>query len=207
LVEPGGRVRAVDRGAEAVEAARTRLTKAGADNVSVEVADADNTGIPPGTVDVVMIRHVLAHNGSREEAIVGHAASLVRPGGFVYLVATLAPAIRMRPADPDLDDLTARYDDWHDRQGNDLSVGLRLGELLSGAGLEAVQHHGRYAIFQPPVGFRTPPWAARDTLVAAGLATSDDVERWRSAFDRFDAAPRPTIFLPQFYAWGHRPTA
>jgi len=56
-----------------------------------------------------MIRHVLAHNGGREEAIVGHAAALVRPGGSVYLVDVEASAIRTRPPEPDLDDLAARY--------------------------------------------------------------------------------------------------
>jgi 2-polyprenyl-3-methyl-5-hydroxy-6-metoxy-1,4-benzoquinol methylase len=125
-----------------VEAARTTAARAGVDNVTFGVGDADKTGIPPASVDVVMIRHVLAHNGSREQAIVDHAASLVRPGGTVYLVDIDYPAFRLRPPDPDLAELNARYEQWHAQQGNDLTVGLRLGELLAAAGLLDVEHHG-----------------------------------------------------------------
>jgi hypothetical protein len=77
----------------------------------------------------------------------------------------------VRPPVSDLEELEARYREWHEQQGNDVSVGLRLGELLAGAGLEAVEHHGRYQILRPPPGLRSPGWAARDALVAAGLAT------------------------------------
>ena len=55
--------------------------RAGLANVSVAEARADHTGLEPGSLDVVMLRHVLAHNGGAEDAIVGHLATLVRPGG------------------------------------------------------------------------------------------------------------------------------
>ncbi len=203
-VGPAGRVMAVDRELEAVAAARA--VASGVDNVSVDQGDAHDSGIPPGSVDVVMIRHVLAHNGPRLDAIVSHAASLVRPGGCVYLADIEASAFRTRPSYPDLDDLTARYAQWHERQGNDLSVGLRLGELLAGAGLEGIEHHGRYQIFVAPPHFRPPSWAARQTLLDAGLATQDDVERWNAAFESIEGAePRPTLFVPLFFAFGRRP--
>jgi len=206
LVGPSGRVVAVDRDATAVEAARAAAERAGLENVSVQLGEAHDTGIPPASVDVVMIRHVLAHNGGREETVVAHAASLVRPGGSVYLVDIEATALRTRPSDPDLDDLAARYEEWHAQRGNDLSVGLRLGELLAGAGLETVNHQGRYQIFVPPPGMRPPSWAGRDALVAAGLATEADVERWSAAFERIDRSEtRPTMFVPLFFAFGRRP--
>jgi SAM-dependent methyltransferase len=204
VVGPTGRVVAVDREEEAVAAARA--VASGVGNVSVEVGGADDTGIAPGTVDVVMIRHVLAHNGSRVDAIVSHAASLVRPGGCVYLADVDASAIRTRPFLADFDDLNARYMQWHEQQGNDLSVGLRLGELLAGAGLEQVEHHGRYQIFPLPPGLRPPGWAAREALVAAGMATPDDLDRWQAAFDRVDQLhPRPFVFTPFLFAFGRRP--
>jgi ubiquinone/menaquinone biosynthesis C-methylase UbiE len=206
LVGPTGSVRAVDRDPDVVEAARLTAGRAGVDNVTFGVGSADETGIQPGSVDLVMIRHVLAHNGSREQAIVDHAASLVRPGGAVYLVDVDMPAVRLRPDDEDLADLSGRYQQWHARQGNDVSVGLRLGELLVAAGLVDVEHHGRYQIFPVRAGFRPPSWAACDVLVAAGLATMGDVERWEAAFVRVDEQePRPTTFVPQFAAFGRRP--
>ncbi|HEV2071252.1 MAG TPA: methyltransferase domain-containing protein, partial [Acidimicrobiales bacterium] len=208
LVGPGGRVLAVDRDAETVETARAVVAQAGTDNVSVAVGEAHDSGIAPGSVDVVMIRHVLGHNRDLEEAIVAHAATLVRPGGAVYLTEGYPKGAAVRPSDPDLEALTARYVEWHHRRGNDLDAGLRLAELLRSAGLDTVDHQGRYNIFTPTPGFRPPSWAARDALVAAGLATSDDVERWRLALERLDAvAERVTVFVPLFFAFGRRPTS
>ena len=207
-VGPRGRVIAVDSDPAAVAAAREAARREGVENVTVQVGEAHATGVPSGSADVVMIRHVLAHNGGREEAIVEHAASLVRPGGSVYLADIEATAIRTRPADPDLEDLGARYGEWHRRRGNDLSVGLRLGDLLRGAGLERVEHHGLYQVITVPPGMRPPPWAARDALAEAGLATVDDLERWEAAFDRVDRAdPPPTTFVPLFVAYGYRSAA
>ena len=58
-----------------------------------------------------MLRHVLAHNGGAEDAIVAHLATLVRPGGCLYLVDTDGTAIRFIPEaeHPDLIDLQERY--------------------------------------------------------------------------------------------------
>lgn len=206
LVGPAGHVWAVDRGAEAREAATAAARRAGVENVTVTAGDADGTGLAPGSVDVVMIRHVLAHNGGREEAIVGHAASLVRAGGCVYLVDIEGAAVRMRPSDPDVEDLNDRYWQWHAVMGNDLSVGLRLGDLLAAAGLEVLHFSGRYQMFQMPPGLRPPSWAAADAMMAAGLASGSDVARWSAALERIDGgAERPTIFAPTFFAYARRP--
>ena len=63
-----------------------------------------------------------------------------------------------------------------------------------------------YNIFTLPSVFRPPSGAARDALAAAGLATADDIERWRAALERLDAAPqRPTAFVALFFAFGRRP--
>lgn len=206
LVGPGGRVWAVDREADAREAALAAAGRAGVDNVTVREGDAHDTGLAPGSVDTVMIRHVLAHNGGLEEAIVDHAATLVRPGGCVYLVDIEASAMRMRPGDPDLEDLNERYGQWHAARGNDLSVGLRLGELLAGAGLEVLHFAGRYQIISIVPGLRPPSWAAAGAMVAAGLASAADVVRWEAAFQRVHQADKPpTVFMPSFFAYGRRP--
>ena len=108
-VGPAGRVQAVDADPAAVAAARALVAAAGLANVSVAEARADHTGVEPGSVDVVMLRHVLAHNGGAEDAIVGHLATLVRPGGCVYLVDADGTAMRVLPEHADLADLAERY--------------------------------------------------------------------------------------------------
>jgi SAM-dependent methyltransferase len=203
VVGPTGALVGVDADATAVAAAREALVDV--PRAEVRVGRADATGLPEASVDVVVVRHVLAHNGGREQEIVDHLASLVRPGGSVYLVDAEHRALRARPPVDDLDDLGQRYLSFQTARGNDLSVGLRLGELVTGAGLELVEHRGWYEIFAAAPGFRVPSWAARDAMVEAGFATQDDIDRWAAALEQSDEAPEPrTLFLPLFSATGRR---
>jgi SAM-dependent methyltransferase len=205
-VGPDGTVTAIDADPGAVAAASALVAAAGLANVTVREGRADRTGLAPASCDVVMLRHVLAHNGGAEDAIVAHLAGLLRPGGCLYLVDVDGTAIRTLPEDADLDDLHQRYIAFHAARGNDLRAGLRLGERLERAGLELVDFRGSYLIRPMPPGIRPPPWAAREAMVAAGLATDQDVARWAGAFERLDAEPtRPTVFAPMFAAVGRRP--
>lgn len=171
----------------------------------VQVGQADATGLEHGAYDVVMCRHVLAHNGGREAAIVAHLASLTARGGCVYLVDVDATALRLTPRPPELDDLADCYRAFHRAKGNDLSVGLRLGDLLTGAGLTVERYACRAPVLRLPPGTRPPSWAAREEMVAAGFARDTDIKRWEQAFARLDAAePRPWLFPASFVAIGRR---
>ena len=207
-VGPTGRVIGVERDPVALAHARQVVDAAGVSNVELRQGDATATGVEPGSVDVAVMRHVLAHNGGHEQAIVDHLATLVRPGGHVYLVDVDLTGMRALDIDPDLTDLMGgTYAEFHRRRGNDPMVGLRLGQLATAAGLEDVQHQAAYTIIPMPPGLRPPSWAARDVMVADGVITEADVERWDAAFTRMDAAvQRPTLFAPRFWAIGRRPT-
>lgn len=201
-----GRVWAVDADAQALQRATALAAHAGLSNVETVLGDAAATGLPHGSLDAVMVRHVLAHNGGREQAIVDHLASLVRPGGCVYLVDVNVTGSHVRPVDQDIQELTDRYRELHRRRGNDLSVGLRLAELLRAAGLEVLDFQGRYTIAELAPGLRGPAWAAREALVEAGLADSADIERWAAAFERADGRrDRPTLFAAVFMGLGRAP--
>ena len=205
-VGPGGRVDAVDGDPAAVAAAAALAAAAGLANVSVAEARADRTGLEAGSLDAVMLRHVLAHNGGAEDAIVAHLATLLRPGGCLYLVDADGTAFRTLPEHADLADLNERYAAFRAARGDDNQAGLRLADRLVRAGLELVEFRGRYFIGQPPAGVRPPAWAAREAMVAAGTATPDDVRRWDRALQEVAAAPvPPTIFAPFFTAVGRRP--
>jgi SAM-dependent methyltransferase len=205
-VGPDGRVQAVDGDPEAVAAARALVAAAGLGNVTVEQGRADSTGLEASSLDAVMVRHVLAHNGGAEDAIVAHLAGLVRPGGCLYLVDTDGTAMRTLPEQADLADLHDRYLAFRAARGDDNRAGLRLADRLVKAGLELVEFRGRYYIGQPPAAIRPPPWAAREAMVEAGMATAADVRRWDRAFRELEAAPvPPTLFAPLFTAVGRRP--
>jgi SAM-dependent methyltransferase len=206
LVGPAGQVIAIERNDEALAAARQVVAQAGVANVELRQGDATATAVDPGSADVVMMRHVLAHNGGHEADIVAHLASLARPGGHVYVVDVDLTASRQLDLDPDLDDVIPTYVEFHRSLGNDLAIGIRLGRLLEGAGLTVTDFEGRIVPLTPPSGVRPPAWAARDAMVRSGVVTDEVVARWSAAFDRMEAAStRATVFLPQYVAIGRRP--
>jgi ubiquinone/menaquinone biosynthesis C-methylase UbiE len=202
-VGTGGRVIGVDGTAGTVAQAEALVAANGWTNVEVRVGQADATGLPPGSVDAVMMRHVLAHNGPTEQAIVDHLATLVRPGGHVYLVDIDGSAFHMRPDDAEVDELNEAYRQFHAQQGNDLLTGLRLDELLRTAGLEMVAYRGWFNIIKPQGQMRPPSWAARDAMVAAGVIAAGDLDRYEAALDRV-LGQDATIFAPLFGAVARR---
>lgn len=200
-----GHVSGVDGDPEAVSHAQAAIDAQGLDNADVRVGAADATGLEPGAYDVAVMRHVLAHNGGAEQRIVEHLATLVRPGGAVYLVDVDLTALRVRPQDPVLEEMSATYCEFHRHLGNDPQVGVGLAELITAAGLDVDTYRGWYTIMEAPPGVRPPSWAARDAMVDSGVATADDVARWGAALDELDSVmPRPRIFAPTFVAVGRR---
>jgi SAM-dependent methyltransferase len=205
-VGPDGRVTAVDADPEAVAAATALVAAADLGNVAVQQGRAEATGLAAGSLDVVMLRHVLAHNGGAEDAIVAHLATRLRPGGCLYLVDADLTAIRVIPEaeHPDLVELQERYLAFRAASGNDNAAGLRLAERVVRAGLELVEFRGRYVIRGVAPGLRSPAWAAREAMVAAGMATAEDLRRWDRAFEATAWRP-PTFFAPMFTAIGRCP--
>ncbi|MBZ3905945.1 class I SAM-dependent methyltransferase [Streptomyces griseiscabiei] len=182
IAAPDGGVWAVDRDGDALAVASALAGHSGVP-VHTSAGSAEATGLAEGTFDVVMLRHVLAHNGGREQAIVDHLAELAGPdGGTVYLVDVDATGFRLRGAPAAYDEMDECYRELHRRRGNDLSVGVRLDELLTAAGLDVVVHQGHIDVMTPPPGMRGPAWAARDALLAEGIVTADDIARWDAAF-------------------------
>ena len=209
VVGPTGHVTGVDADPAAVGAARVafaaaRLRAAIAPG-TVRRGRADATGIPPGSVDTVVLRHVLAHNGGSEQRIVSHLATLVRPGGRVYLLdidLSSAESARVLPVAGDLHD---RYLRWHHSQGNDPRIGRRLPALARAAGLSVLAERTWTVRTTAQPGMRGPAWAARDELVRAGLATIADVRRWDREFAQLDkASERPEFAMDVSAVVGRR---
>lgn len=204
VVGPLGHVIGVDADPAAVGAARVAFASARLRSAiapgTVRRGRADATGIAPGSVDAVVLRHVLAHNGGAEQAIVSHLATLVRPGGRVYLVDVDLTSADRTQARPVAGDLHERYLRWHERQGNDPRIGRRLPALARSAGLTVLADR-RWTVRSPVQrGMRGPAWAARDELVRAGLATATDVRRWDAEFARLDAASEQPELSVDLYA-------
>jgi SAM-dependent methyltransferase len=204
VVGPAGHVVGVDADPDAVAAARAALAAARLRGAvapgAVWQGRAEATGLVPASVDTAVLRHVLAHNGGAEQRIVDHLATLVRPGGHVYLLDVDLTAGAPAGPVPEVDELHARYLRWHERRGNDTRVGHRLPDLARAAGLSVVEHRGWTVDGPLPRGVRGPAWAARAELVRAGLATAADVARWDAAFVLLDAAPEPPAYAVDVFA-------
>ena len=205
VVGPSGRVIGIEPDPAALSTAQRFIAQAGVENVEIRQGSATDSTLSPGSVDVAVMRLVLAHNQRTEQQMVDQLAQLVRPGGSLYLVDIDGTASRILDADPELGDLHERYVQFQSARGNDLQVGLRLGQLIVGAGLKVVVHEGRYSIITPPPGVHPPAWAARESMLADGIATAEDVARWGEALDRMDhSAVRPTVFVANFVAIGRK---
>jgi SAM-dependent methyltransferase len=205
-VEPGGKVLGIDSDPAALAAARQLARDSSAENLFFSGGDAASTGLAPGTFDVVMVRHVLGHNGGRQPAIVDHLQSLLRPGGCLYLADADLTGLRMLPPDSSLQDMWQSYLDFQVGRGNDVSAGLRLADLITRAGLELTDFRGRYDMFREK-GFRGPAWEAREAMSAAGFAQPEDLLTWQAALEKLDEAEdAPALFLPIFTAAGRVPS-
>ena len=207
VVGPGGQVLGVDREADAVDTARHLLDEAGATNVTVTRADAWATGIEPGSIDVVNIRHVLAHNTeANRRRIVSHAFDLLAPGGSMYLVDADLTGARMDPHDADVRDLMDRYCEHLRDTGRDAELGPTLGSLAESEGFTGVERHATFN--RPPAAAfaatRPPAWAARGAMIASGHATATDVERWDRALTGF-AETGLAVFIPIYSVIARRP--
>jgi SAM-dependent methyltransferase len=157
----------------------------------------------------VHARLVLAHVPGRERALRSMIRAL-RPGGRLLV----------EDADPELQPLACPDERGPEHQlanrlrqgfrellaerGADLAYGRRLPRLLREAGLRQVEADAYFPITSPalaPLEFATVR-QIRDQLVAAGLATAQDVDRHLAnvAAGGMDLATAPLIS-----AWGRRP--
>jgi hypothetical protein len=175
IVGPAGRVIAVERDEAARARARALIAASGAVNVDVVVGTATDTGLPPRSVDVVVMRHVLAHNGLDEQRIVDHLVHLSGRAAASPSSTSTAPPPASSTATPASRSSTTPT--WSCTGGAATTCGPARAsrQLLTRAGLSVVLREGRYSIARPLPGVRPPAWAAREALVEEGLATADDV--------------------------------
>jgi SAM-dependent methyltransferase len=102
-VEPDGRVIGVDFSGAMLARARQATAEAGADNVELHQADAENLPFGDGTIDLVLVNGIFNLNPKRKE-IFSELARVVRVGGAVYaaeliLKDTLPPEIQASEAE------------------------------------------------------------------------------------------------------------
>ncbi len=131
----GGRVDAIDIAPEQIEVARTTAAEAGGSSMYFQIGSAYDPGLPESAFDVVFCRLVLCHLKEPERAV-AQMARLLRPGGRLVLVDM---DLRNTFTMPNCEFYQAYIDEsvipYQTKIGVDYSIGLRLPELITGAGL------------------------------------------------------------------------
>ncbi|MFF4219409.1 methyltransferase domain-containing protein [Streptomyces nondiastaticus] len=163
---------------------------------------------PPGEFDLVHARLVLIHVTDRAEAL-RRMVQALRPGGRLLL----------EDADPELQPLPCPDESGPEQQlanrlragfrtlmagrGADLAYGRTLPRLLREAGLDDVQADAYFPITSPACAVLEAATVrqVRHRLVAAGLATDEEIDRHLAniATGQLDLATGPMIS-----AWGRR---
>ncbi|MFD7665606.1 methyltransferase domain-containing protein [Streptomyces sp. NPDC059788] len=200
-VGPSGHVVATDidtswmRGAAGFEVLRHDVT-----------ADAPPAG---GPFDLIHARLVLVHLAERDRALRSMVEAL-RPGGWLVLEdgdPALQPLICPDEYGPEQElanRLRRGFRELMRQRGADLSYGRKLPRLLREAGLTDVEADAYFPITSPActVLEEATVRQVRGALVAAGLATDEEIDRHLAhvAAGGLDLGTAPMVS-----AWGRRP--
>lgn len=203
-VGSGGRVIAIDQDPGALAMARRLAGSAGLENMSFHQADLASTGLSSNSMDAIMLRNVLSHNGGQEQAIVDHLASCVRPEGYLYVVDVDLAGLHTQPDIAEIREINECYRDFQEGRHNDVSVGLKLEDLLVAAGLEPIRFQCRYDQISGR-GLRPPAWDAGEAMVSARHIDAYRLNQWKETFDKLEEGNVSiTYFVPFFTAIGRR---
>ncbi|MFJ9408348.1 class I SAM-dependent methyltransferase [Streptomyces sp. NPDC101393] len=164
---------------------------------------------PPGGFDLVHARLVLVHVVDRAEAL-RRMVQALRPGGVLLLEDAdpgLQPLLCPDESGPEqrlANRLRSGFRELMAARGADLSYGRTLPRLLREGGLRDVQADAYFPITSPACTVLEAATVRqiRGRLVAAGIATEEDIDRHLAnvATGQLDLATAPMVS-----AWGRRP--
>ena len=186
----------------------SRVTPAGS-GYEVRCHDVGVEPPPAGEFDLVHARLVLVHVPRRAAALATMVAAL-RPGGRL-LVEEADPMLQplvcpdeSGPAQRLANKLKRDFRTLMGRRGVDLSYGRTLPRLLRDAGLLDVEADADFPVTGAACAVleRATMAQIRDRLIAAGLATGDEVDQH---LDNVAAGLLDLATSPMISAWGRRP--
>lgn len=206
---PGGRVVGLD--ADPVHAAMARQFAADRQLPGVEIvaADARDTGLPPGSFDLVHARTVLV-TVPEPAAVVAEMVRLARPGGWIASLEPDAEYSLCYPAHPAWTRVGEIFHAAFSRNGADLRIGRRLTELYGAAGLKDIGVEARAGVYRASDSRRTvrPDLvrSMRPMILDMGLADERELDELDRTVREHLNDPR-TLVLPHltFLVWGRKP--
>jgi ubiquinone/menaquinone biosynthesis C-methylase UbiE len=188
-----GELWGVDISMAQAEQGRQRAQCAGLHWTHFQQGAADKTGLEYGAFDLVYSRFVLMHVQNPVAAL-EEMVRLLKPGGILAVEDGDFHSLFCYPYSEAYDRCMQLYRAIGERHGEDFAIGQKLFHLVSGLGLENVTVSLAQPIFTSGDAKRLPEWTlveAAKELIAAGLATQDEIDRTAAELARL--ADDPTV--------------
>jgi SAM-dependent methyltransferase len=205
LVGADGRAIGLDSSEASVEACSAYLAHLGLPQASVRLGDAFTCDLDSERLDAAHLRLLLIHLGSRVNELLAVVRSLVCPGGHVVLTDVDGPSCGLSETIPELEELMQAWLTMMSGRGNDVRIGIHLPALAVAAGFEIIDFRGAMTVIPPSASFRLPHWEARAAIVADGVASQADVDRWEPTVTEFVTARTAYFSLPMYTLVARRP--
>lgn len=208
-VGPQGSVVGLDRDAQMRDWARLSIAERALGNVEIVAGEAESTGLPRESFDLVHARLVLINVAACGE-VVSEMAALARPGGLVAVQDLDWVSWICEPPHPAWDTLVRVTAQVRKAHGLDIHIGRHLAALLRAAGLQDVAVQAFSLVWKPGdlyqyllINFAE---LHREKIVDAGLLSDQEMtdlgESLRAHLDQ----PETLVVHPLlFQAWGRKP--
>jgi ubiquinone/menaquinone biosynthesis C-methylase UbiE len=208
-VSPAGRVVGLDANPAHTAMAAEFAAGRGLGGVEIMTADARNTGLAPGSFDLVHARTLLVNLPDPAE-VAAEMVRLARPGGWVASTEPDTEYARAYPPHPAFDRLFDIFTVVFRRNGADPWIGRKVAELFRQAGLGDVQAEARVQMYPPGNSRRTIRLdlvrSMRLQVLEMGLASAAELDELdRAARAHLDDPHTAVIFGLLFLTWGRKP--
>jgi ubiquinone/menaquinone biosynthesis C-methylase UbiE len=210
-VAPAGQVVGLDADPAHAAMAAEFAASQGLSGVEIITADARNTGLPPGSFDLVHARTLLV-NVPEPAEVLAEMVRLAKPGGWVASLEPDGECSFCYPAHPGYTRIWELFRAAFGRHGADLLVGRRLAELYRQAGLRDIGIEARAGVYRPGDSRRMVGAdlvrSMHPVIVGLGLADQEELHALDLAVRAHLDDPR-TLVMPHlsFLAWGRKPQA
>jgi ubiquinone/menaquinone biosynthesis C-methylase UbiE len=185
------------------------ITECDLANVELVLADAADTGLAAGSVDLAHERLVLINHPAPRD-VVGEMARIVRPGGWVTIEEVDTFSWMCEPAHPAWTELLQALNSAWRAAGLDPFIGRRLPALLREAGLVEVGFDAEALVWQTGHPYQTLPLKFvgifREHIVTGGLIDADRLDGLIAQARRHLSKPDTYVIHPLFFqAWARTP--
>lgn len=210
-VSPGGRVIGLDADPRHVEMASELVEKRAMSHVEIVCADARNSGLEPGSFDLVHARTLLT-TVPEPAAMLREMVRLARPLGWVVGLEPDAEYAMCYPPHAAFDRMCEIFTMAFSRNGADPHIGRRMPELYRQAGLQDLAVEAGAGVY--PVGHSRRTIRAdlvrsmRPQILEMGVSDERELDELDRAVRAHFADP-DTVVMPHllFLAWGRKPLA